>query len=179
MFPFRQDIIEAADIIGLDYALTPGVDSIKIWRDSMVEKFPGGGEQDGYDAAGDEINSILPENVRINWMKLDDDWFMITGVLGAPTIPTAELAPHEVEFWPDVSERDGCTATAEVMAMAFRLWTQEPEMHYSTLTALLPRVGAKDHKGVKWPFARIADYMVQKARKAGIIKFDNKVWHVV
>lgn len=82
------------------------------------------------------------------------------------------MTPLPEDFWPETMTRNGETATREQMAAAWEKWDWHS---YSHLAAKLSNAGAGDpHK--KWTCIRLADSMLQRARKAGHIRFEGGKW---
>ena len=72
-------------------------------------------------------------------------------------------------------------ATPEQMQNAWRAWVSDHRIEDRTarrLATLLCLVGAISAPS-RWPCARVADRMIQKARKAGVIEFRKGRWHVI
>lgn len=70
---------------------------------------------------------------------------------------------------------DGAEATAEQLTAAWVRWCDGRLMTATALATTLLRVGVCG-KNVCWPTARLADRMLQKARKAGAIRFEKGRW---
>ena len=78
---------------------------------------------------------------------------------------------HDPAFWPARMTRDGCTATAEQMAEAWAAWWPRLPEHRAYLVVDLPI------NRISQPWAhRLADAMLQRARKAGIIEYRQGRW---
>ena len=84
------------------------------------------------------------------------------------------MNPNSPEFWPPVMDRDRCIATADQMAAAWREWDKRSSL---SLAARIERAGAEAERDGPWLFHRLADGMLQRARRAGFIRYDGKRWH--
>ncbi|MEY8799504.1 hypothetical protein AB9K35_04190 [Leisingera sp. XS_AS12] len=73
---------------------------------------------------------------------------------------------------------DGLHASAENQKRAFTSWLRPGEtVSYSGLAAELNRISPAPD-GVKYPYTRAADRLVQKLRKAGMIELVKKEWQL-
>jgi hypothetical protein len=94
---------------------------------------------------------------------------------------TCKTNPTSPDFWPFEMTRDNCGADSRVMALAWRLWIGSPpdQRTTSTLASYLARNGGVvlDPRA-KWPFHRLSDAMVQRARKAGVVHSVKRRWHL-
>ena len=81
--------------------------------------------------------------------------------------------PEFEEFWPPQMHRDGDMAKAPDMAAAYRAW--KGHMTSTSLAGCLGKTMAQAGNG-NWPFHRIADGMIQRARKAGWISQNGRTW---
>ena len=78
--------------------------------------------------------------------------------------------------WPDTIKRDGCVAHRPEMELAWKEW-RFGDRTCSRLAACLERSGGRNVDGVKkWPFHRLADAMLQRARQAGEIEYQKGKW---
>lgn len=69
---------------------------------------------------------------------------------------------------------DGCFADTEMQIKGFISWLGGGlPGGYSTLAAKLDAMKPVE---TTWPYARVADRMVQKLRKAGVIEKDKRKW---
>lgn len=75
------------------------------------------------------------------------------------------------DFWPDKMTRSGETATRQQMEAAWGAWSGG---RGHDLIKRLRHAGAGD--GRAWSCSRLADAMLQKARKAGLVKFECGKW---
>lgn len=84
---------------------------------------------------------------------------------------TAMNGGFDPGFWPSRMRRDGVEATAHQLAAAWRAWSGGS---YHSLMVQLSRSGAtaKPHSD----FGRLADGMLQRARKKGIASYDGRRW---
>ncbi len=82
-------------------------------------------------------------------------------------------------IWDKPITADGCTATPEQLTKAWERWVESRDLKTATsLAVALTRAGAVGTCKF-WPTARVADRMLQKARKAGAIRFERGQWHIV
>ncbi len=82
-------------------------------------------------------------------------------------------------IWDKPITADGCTATPEQMTEAWEQWGKGLGPRTAlNLAGALRRAGAVGTNKY-WPTARVADRMLQKARKAGVIRFEGGRWHLV
>lgn len=81
-------------------------------------------------------------------------------------------------LFPKPITADGATATPEQMARAWSSWVAGSLMTATTLESALIRAGVVGTARY-WPAARVADRMLQRARKAGVIHFVKGGWELV
>lgn len=79
------------------------------------------------------------------------------------------------ELWTTPISANGCTATPEQMQKAWARWRLSGLKTATSLAADLERAGAAGTNAY-WPTDRVADRMLQKARKAGVIRFSKGRW---
>lgn len=85
------------------------------------------------------------------------------------------------ELFPKPITAEGATATPEQLREAWTLfWLCECQTA-GDLTAILEDQDVPDRgpKGYHWPSYRIADRMLQRARKAGVIRYERGRWVLV
>lgn len=70
--------------------------------------------------------------------------------------------------------RDGVFVTAEVQAKILHEWFDPEIVPFTKAWTLDARVQA--HTSQKT--CRIGDALIQKMRKAGVIEFDGRIWHL-
>lgn len=80
--------------------------------------------------------------------------------------------------WDKPISADGCTATPEQMTEAWKRWGDRGPRTAMYLAFALERAGAVGTNKF-WPTGRVADRMLQKARKAGAIRFVKGTWVLV
>ena len=71
--------------------------------------------------------------------------------------------------------RDDCEATSVDQQQAFLGWAGQMPTGYSALAAELLKQ-RPEFRSTDWPFHRIADALVQKLRKAGLIEKQKRDW---
>jgi hypothetical protein len=78
--------------------------------------------------------------------------------------------------WERPITADGATATPEQLRAAWQRWSLESRKSATTLAVILQQVGVEGTAKF-WPTARVADRMLQAARKAGVIRYAKGQWH--
>ena len=81
-------------------------------------------------------------------------------------------------IWDKPITADGHTATPEQMQAAWDGWVRNLPAGYHNLTGKLIRAGAGMGTS-PYRCARVTDRMLQKARKAGVIRYEGGRWHLV
>ena len=82
------------------------------------------------------------------------------------------------DFWDKPITADGATASPEQQAEAWRLWLRRSEKSASGLAADLRTAGVVG-TAQSWPTHRVADRMLQKARKGGAVCYVNGRWEML
>ena len=77
--------------------------------------------------------------------------------------------------WDKPITADGATATPEQLTEAWRRWLADPLRTATRLASVLTSVGVVGTRKY-WPTARVADRMLQRAHKAGAIRFVKGRW---
>jgi hypothetical protein len=86
-----------------------------------------------------------------------------------------ELDAVEASVFRDMS-RDGCSASAALQKTAFVKWMASGyESGYSDLAARMQRE-IPTESDTQYPYHRIADALVQKLRKFGLVKRNGVKW---
>ena len=78
------------------------------------------------------------------------------------------------DLWSRGITADGATASPEQLRAAWEYWRLKELKTATTLENCLLRAGVRNARC--WPLARVADRMLQRARKAGAIKFVRGRW---
>lgn len=81
-------------------------------------------------------------------------------------------------IWDKPITADGCTATPEQMQKAWDEWVFTGRRGKAALAYLLTKAGAVGTCKF-WPTGRVADRMLQKARKAGAVRFVKGRWEII
>lgn len=82
------------------------------------------------------------------------------------------MRPAQPDFWPREMTRGGDHVTRGQMADAWYAWQGG---RYTGLVSALRRVCPRPTNS-DYPYHRVADAMVQRARKAGLIYLDGRNW---
>lgn len=78
-------------------------------------------------------------------------------------------------IWDKTMTVEGATATPAQLTDAWGRWMLDPLKTAARLASILSSVGV-DGPAKYWPTARLADRMLQRARKAGEIRFEKGRW---
>lgn len=81
-------------------------------------------------------------------------------------------------IWDKPITADGCTATPEQQQAAWKSWIERGNGRTSDLAGFLVNAGA-GNSAHRWRCSEVAHRMVQKARKAGVIRFNGRGWELV
>lgn len=81
-------------------------------------------------------------------------------------------------IWDKPITADGHTATPEQLQKAWARWVRNLPEDASLLTGILCSEGAGTNAR-PWRCSRIADRMLQKARKAGAIRYEKGQWRIM
>lgn len=83
--------------------------------------------------------------------------------------------------WDRAMKVKDASATPEQLQAAWDKWCKDAPQRraYLHLSIYLRDAGATRLPCVSWPFTRLADRMLQKARKAGEIEYRCGRWHIV
>lgn len=82
------------------------------------------------------------------------------------------------DLWDKPITAGGSTATPEQLRAAWEGWTRATLKSATTLATHLSRVGVTGSAKF-WPTAGVADRMLQRARRAGVIRYVNGRWEIV
>lgn len=83
----------------------------------------------------------------------------------------------QVMIWGDMASY-GYTFRREYIALAWNDW--DPSLgHRDLMRRLMDQYGACELDRLKYVTMRVADRMMQKARKAGLAKYENGKWSKV
>lgn len=74
------------------------------------------------------------------------------------------------------TDRDGCFASADLQKQSYLKWmSSDVPVGYTTLAAIMNRACPLTENR-EYPYHRVADALVQKLRKAGLIETKAKKW---